>query len=890
MKLKAYQKDTLDLLRRFLEEARIAGPAAAYATITGEPEQAARLRGFAAGYRPLDALPGVPSVCLRLPTGGGKTILAAHAIAVARDAWVEREFPVVLWLVPTNTIRAQTAEALRDAGHPYRKVLDEAFGGRVRIFDIGDFTRITPHDLRSSLCVVVGTIQTLRVEKTEGRRVYDHHEMLEPHFSSVPPDLPGLQRIEDGDAAGGIRFSFVNLMHVHRPLVIMDEAHKARTPLSRDVHERINPTALIEFTATPKAFNNILHSVSAQDLKNEEMIKLPVMLEEANTWEGAVSSAIVKRAELQACADCDRDGYIRPIVLFQAQKRNGEVTVDVLMRHLIQSANIPGHRIAVATGARRELDGIDLLDPACPIEYVITVEALKEGWDCAFAYVFCSVANIRSSTDAEQLLGRVLRMPYATQRKEPALNRSYARLVSGRFAEAANALRDRLVRMGFDDREAEESIEAERPDPDEGLFGQDARMPPLHQFEIAASEEEARAMGAAAPGRIRVSATDDGKARIEFIGVPGAKEEERLYRMAPKRLQDVLRGEIQAFRRALPGELAPAHRGETFTVPRLMAHVQGELAFGDTDVFMEGHAWSLSGHPARLAPGEFDIVETARAFKIDVDGRRLQLSAADRPSGMLRDVDVDGWTQPGLVGWLDGKLRDPWISQPELLAWLDDVVTYLVRDRELPLARLMQCRFILARRLKDRIKDILESERASARQLALFGPQARVEVSFDDGWTFFDGMFDGVRRYGGRHRFEKHFMGPEEVPAFDGKAGGEEELCAFAIDSLPELKHWTRNVSQHPNAFHLPTATDRFYPDFVAVMEDGRILVVEYKGRDRSPEESRDSREKDMVGRLWARSSRGRAVFVTATMKKADLGEITTAIRAALDEAKARDV
>jgi len=95
------------------------------------------------------------------------------------------------------------------------------------------------------------------------------------------------------------------------------------------------------------------------------------------------------------------------------------------------------------------LDGINLFDTNCEIEYVITIEALKGGWDCSFAYVFCSVANIRSSTDAEQLLGRVLRMPYATRRKVPALNKSYARLVSKRFAKAANSLRDKLVDMGL---------------------------------------------------------------------------------------------------------------------------------------------------------------------------------------------------------------------------------------------------------------------------------------------------------------------------------------------------------------------------------------------------------------------------------------------------------
>ena len=883
MKLKTYQQDALDTLRRFLEEARVAGPAAAYATITEEPDQAARLRGSAAGYKPLKALPEVPSVCLRLPTGGGKTILAAHAIAVARDAWVEKDFPMVLWLVPTNTIRTQTAEALRNTSHPYRKVLDEAFGGRVRIFDIGDFAQITPHDLGSSLCVVVGTIQTLRVTNTDGRKVYAHHEMLEPHFSSVLPDAPGLER-DDVSGTGAIRFSFANLMHVHRPLVIMDEAHKAGSKLSQEVHERVNPSALIEFTATPKGFNNMLHWVSAQELKDEEMIKLPVVLDEADTWEGAVSSAILKRAELQELADRDREGYIRPIVLFQAQKRNEEVTVHVLKRHLVQHASIPEHRIAVATGAQRELDQVDLFDPACPIKYVITVEALKEGWDCAFAYVFCSVANIRSSTDAEQLLGRVLRMPYATRRKAPALNRSYARLVSRRFSEAAHALRDRLVDMGFEESEAEAGIEAERPELGDGLFGRQVRKPPTRIVEIEASEEEARTLATVASDRIRVSAIDDGKVRLEFNGLPRHRDEQRLFRMLPTRLQDTLRGELDAFKGDHPHELAPSHRGETFVVPRLMAHVQGELVFGDTDVFMEDHVWSLSDHPACLAPEEFGIVETTHTFEIDVDGRRLQLSAVDSSEDLRLDVDVDGWTQPGLVGWLDGKLRDPWISQPELLAWLDDVVTHLVRDRDLPLAQLMRCRFILARALKDRIKAIRQAERGKVHQMTLFGASARVEVSFEDGHEFFDGMYDGVPKYSGGYRFRRHFMGPDEVPAFDGKAGGEEERCAMVIDSLSGLKCWTRNVSRHRNAFHLPTATDRFYPDFVALMEDGRLLVVEYKGGDRSPDESRDSREKDRIGRLWARSSGGKAVFVTATMTRDDPLEVRTAIRDALDE------
>ncbi|MGE3650594.1 MAG: DEAD/DEAH box helicase family protein, partial [Reyranellaceae bacterium] len=228
MNLKPYQAETLAVLRRFLEEARVAGPDNAYRTITAEPEQARRLGQYRTDYKPLDGLPGMPYVCLRLPTGGGKTILAAHAVGVARDAWMEKDYPLVLWLVPSNTIRQQTVEALKNPRHAYRQALDDTFEGRVRVFDIADFTTIRPHDIRDNACIVVGTIQTLRVSNTEGRKVYAHNENLEPHFSVVPGSTAGLeQRDGSTDKVGDPRFSFANLLHIHRPLMIVDEAHGA---------------------------------------------------------------------------------------------------------------------------------------------------------------------------------------------------------------------------------------------------------------------------------------------------------------------------------------------------------------------------------------------------------------------------------------------------------------------------------------------------------------------------------------------------------------------------------------------------------------------------------------------------------------------------------------
>ena len=222
--------------------------------------------------------------------------------------------------------------------------------------------------------------------------------------------------------------------------MIVDEAHKAGTNLSFDMLAALRPSCIVEFTATPntdpRTGSNILFRASAAEVKAAQMIKLPIILGEHPDWRAAIDGAIETRAQLSETAKSD-PRYIRPLVLFQAQDKGQEVTVEVLKNYLIDNENIDEGRIAIATGEQRELDTLNLFDPACPVDFIITVEALKEGWDCSFAYVLCSVANIGSATDIEQLLGRVLRMPYAESRPNQALNRAYAHVSSTRFGEGA---------------------------------------------------------------------------------------------------------------------------------------------------------------------------------------------------------------------------------------------------------------------------------------------------------------------------------------------------------------------------------------------------------------------------------------------------------------------
>ena len=859
MQLKQYQTDTLAILQRFFEEARLARPKAAYEVIVSEPELASRLGRYAGAYSPLKELPGVPYVCLRLPTGGGKTLLAAHAVAVARDAWIEKDHPLVLWLVPSNTIRRQTVETLKNTGHPYRQALDDAFDRRVRVFDIADFTQVRPQDLSNDCCIVVGTIQTLRVSNTEGRKVYTHHEELEPHFSTLSGRSSGLETL----AEGGVKFSFANLMHLHQPLMIVDEAHNAVTGLTREMQKRVNPAAIIEFSATPRSKSNILYSVSAQELKRAQMIKLPIILSEHDSWQNAVNGAIAARSSLAEKA-WDDPSHIRPLVLFQAQPKNQEVTVKVLKEYLMEVEQIPEDKIVIATGVQRELDGVDLFDPRCPIEYVITVQALKEGWDCSFAYIFCSVSRVRSAVDVEQLLGRVLRMPYARRRKARELNQAYAFLAEADFAEAARTLVDKLIAMGFEEDEANENIEYAQPGFEFGEEGESEEMeetPELtFSYTLTKTSEMLGALQDAEQHGVTVRETTAGTVEIEVAGPIDREVEQLIYDAIPVAERHGVAEAIKSYQDQVQRRWSPARRREAFNVPGLATQIQGELKFADTDLLMEHHDWSLLDHPARLKESEFAVRETARSFEIDLDGKRVTYQFAREQEQLGLDVDVEGWTQDGLIQWLDRQVRQPDVGQAELLKWLSALTTYLLNTRQLHIAALMRCKFILARRIRDKIDEIRRQERNKVYQQHLFAPGAKAEVSFDHVFAFQDGMYRGHLLYRGKWKPVRHFLGPDQVPAFDGKPGGEEEQCAQVIDSLPGLKYWIRNVARDPASFWLPTATGKFYPDFVAQMEDERLLVAEYKGAHIA--EGTETAEKRAIGELWQRKSEGRGIFI----------------------------
>ncbi len=876
LSLKVYQQRALSSLAQFLEDARLTGPASAFEKNV-DP-------GLVTTYKPMPSMEATPYVCLRIPTGGGKTVMGAHIIQAAGDAYLERTYPLVMWMVPTTQIKTQTLEAFKDPRHPYRQELDEAFGGKVAVFDVEDFTHIRPADLGTKVCVVISTMAALRVENQDGRKVYEHHEDLEAHFAGSVSDLPYLEQ----NAAGKAIASFANLLKLHGPLVITDEAHNANTPLSYEVYQRLGAKVVVELTATPESSkSNVLVSVSAFELKVANMIKFPVVLKEhVGQWEAAVGSAVARRNELGKTALNEPD-YIRPILLIQAENAKGTATVEEVKRHLIDNEKVPERAIAIATGDQREIDGVDLFAKDCPIEVIITKQALKEGWDCSFAYVFCSVAQVKSDKDIQQLLGRVLRMPYATRRKQEAMNKAYAHVTTTHFNLAAAELTKSLIDIGFNPLEAVGAVQREpMPGPGLGLQGGANPVPTPPKTTVAVSKPpDLTNVPERDQGNVVFVPNEEGKGgTVEITGEVDDSTVEAITLAVPAKEREGAAATIERHQIASKAVKAPSQNGVVFSVPRLCVMEQGELEFIESGAVPPGFTWDLLAYPPDLSSLTFNA--DSQTFEVDlVDEKVTYTKIEDDVNTYLPGFAKDR-TEADLVGWLDQKIRDPAVKQPVLREWVRRAISGLSQDRGFSLSQLLNGQFVLRRKLSEQLQLAKVEALKDGFQQALFGDAADVVVSDEPDAMFTypaDMTLYPAHSYyqGGTYRFRKHyypFVGDLQWKTAGSKVG-EEFLCAQAIDQLDEVEFWVRNLVDR-SQFWMPTAKHRTYPDFVARLKDGRLLVVEYKGGDRYSSDT--EKEKRMVGELWAAKSKGKGIYLMAQLKDERGNSVTEQLKVAI--------
>lgn len=424
----------------------------------------------------------VPNAVLKVPTGGGKTWLAVSAVSRVMGRYLDRNTGFVLWIVPNEAIYTQTLKRLKDRQHPYRQALDRAAAGRVKIMEKTD--RLDARDVETNLCVMLLMLQSANRETQDSLKMFQDRGDVHGFF---PPEgeqqahKAAIELTPNLAAYTGmfpmVKDSLGNALRVIRPVVVMDEGHRAISDLAFSTLYGFNPCFVLELTATPQdvqprggrnpregRYANVLVEVTGRELDREGMIKMPLNLDprQGNDWKATLNAALVKLNTLDAEARklrAETGRYIRPIMLIQVertgadQRESGHIHAEDVKDWLL-TAGFDQAEIAIKTAQQNDLnnpENQDLLSPTNRVRAIITKQALQEGWDCPFAYVLCSLAASANLKAMTQLVGRILRQPGALKTGVEALDECHVITHHADTATVVGAIKDGLEQDGLGD-------------------------------------------------------------------------------------------------------------------------------------------------------------------------------------------------------------------------------------------------------------------------------------------------------------------------------------------------------------------------------------------------------------------------------------------------------
>ena len=836
MELKSYQKEVLADLARYLElVVERQSPAKAYRAFWNEKNV---MVGPDVMPAYVDTLSGVPHVCAKVPTGGGKTYIAASAVRTIFDAMPQRRARAVVWLVPSDAILTQTRNALQNPGHPYRQRLDVDFGGAVQVYSkeqalMGQ--NFTPATVAEQLSVFVLSYDSFRTSKKEGRKAYQENGSL-AGFAKWMND-PSVLLADTDETA------LIQVIRFLNPVVIVDESHHASSQLSMEMLRNFNPSFVLDLTATPKEKSNIISFVDASQLKRASMVKLPVIVYNRKSQADVYADAIAIRAKLEAQAQKEQETsgrYIRPIVLFQAQPRtSSDSTTYEKIKKTLMDGGIPEQEIAIKTGDKDELKNVDLLSPECPVRYIITVNALKEGWDCPFAYVLATVANRSSAVDVEQILGRVLRLPYTRKNKSEVLNLSYVITSSADFHQTVKKVVAGLNSAGFSSRDcrAQDADEPALPAPaavpeQTSLDGQsEPDMPDVDgtalkaRFDAAKQEANRSASeDAAQSDPMLAQALEQNRAYEREID----QADDTAYSRAPLEVRD----KMNQFRmNDAFAEEASALRFPQFTLetlPSLFSDSYETLALEH----LEGN-FSLRDKDAHI---DFATV-SAEMARVDVDDGKDSTAKAWLLSGSDSAFFREWFsTQPSerrlsiCKGIIKKKLSQMnCVNDKELDEYIDRVIGTLTEDQ---LSELEQSPYPYVIKIQDKVKELLSQHRCHVFDRWLEQDKIVCRPNYALPAVISPTAFTS--------------MVPKSLYTAEEDMNEYEFKVVWQLASLDNVKWWHRNISRRGFQINGPVHA---YPDLIVMLHSGKILMVETKG---DHLDNAESKAKAKIGDQWA--------------------------------------
>jgi type III restriction enzyme len=801
MRLKKYQVEALQALSNYLnflsqEEAKAAKTKEAIAALPEElrasisaPKDpviaawdAARRDNVAASPDPWREFQDgvkrqIPHLCMKLPTGGGKTLLAAHGIERISADYFKKTVGLVLWIVPSDAIYRQTKKQLTDRENPIRQILDRVSGGRVKVLEkLDGFGR---QDLEERLCILLLMLPSANRETRESLKVFrdsGRYESLFPQddrteCEALLRDTPNLEVFDLADAAfvpeaSRIKHSLGNALRIVRPIVVLDEGHHAYGELARETLSTLNPCFVLELTATPKReLSNILVNISGRALKDEDMIKLPIRLEVAKnlSWKVTLGRAVDRLNELEKEArdfQNETNRYIRPILLVRVdrtgkdQRGGGYVHSEDAVEHLTNKLGLPREAVRIQTADVKELKDDDLLSPYCPVRAIVTKDALREGWDCPFAYVLAILGSGTATTALTQMIGRVLRQPGAERTDRGSLDEAHVFCAEMEVGEAVARIKTGLEAEGMGD--LGDQIDTGK--------GKDA----------ASVEKEIR---------IRKSF------RGSRIMLPRV-----LHRCGKKDYREL---DFEA-------DILPAIDWEEFS-------------------WRDAENFSLA---------DYDKAQRT-SFAVDIrESDRFGLDASVRTSEFVRELRLD---RAGLVRRMLDVVPNPWQG----MRILDDAIAQLMKRDGVTEDKVIAAKFQLMEAIQSDVRDQFDQaaegvfrEKVQTGEIIfklLGAPLDSLNFEFEEIMKVRVGHDDlPLFRYGDpleRSLYDK---------VFKKDVNGFEEEVALYLDGKDAVTWWWRIVARKGWALQ-GWRRNRVYPDFLIKLEsDGesaRMLVLETKGQ-----------------------------------------------------------
>lgn len=840
MKLKDYQKDVIKDLTRYLE----------ILNQTQNLEKAYRLfweeKSIKVGTDRFPAyqnmIEGVPNLCMKVPTGGGKTFLACNAIKPIFDALPPMKARVVVWLVPSDTILTQTIAALKNKQHPYRQKIDADFGSRVEVYSKQELLfgqNFNMVSISEQLSVLVLSYDSFR-----GRKESLKAKQENSYLASMAKDLgTPVNPIEDADET-----ALLQVINQLSPIVIVDESHHARSKLSKEMLRDFNPSFILDLTATPTKESNMLCFVDAVHLKAENMVKLPVIVYNRDSQQEVLADAIDLRncLELRAKKEQEVSGnYIRPIVLFQAQPRGkeGSTTFEKLRNSLV-CGGIPKEQIAIKTADVNELKGVNLLQQDCPIRYIITVNALKEGWDCPFAYILASIANRTSQIEVEQIVGRVLRQPYTKRHSQKALNVSYILTSSSDFRNTLDSIVSGLNIAGFTEKDYRvgETASSEKPN----MIVENQITLHLEQQENDISKESVEECLDFDAGALRkdIEQRNENAAKGEYnpstAMIDNAEKEYDVFEAVVEESwnEGIVNNSWEERELMAYFNMSPEFEEEAaqIKIPQFCIKVEESL-------FVEGYqiklkkehldeTFSLMGKPYNIDFSQADRQMVAvdvrensgnkpKVFQMNQSDQRAmkELFSKYSPEQKVKTCKDIIHRQINKINAVDSR---------ELTQYIELIINQMDSDTLSALEKAPQG---FAVRIKSYIEKLLEEHRR--RQFAEWIEIGKITCQPMYGFKKQIAPLNSTSTFGG-----SLYQAEEEVNDFEYE-------MVMALTGLGNIKWWHRNIAKQGFCIN---GFINHYPDFIVMTKSGKILMIETKG---DHLENTETKNKLAQGRAW---------------------------------------